>query len=64
MEKDNKLGEVPIKVKISWDGAKMTNSIVISFSILNVEETVMSSKGKSLKIDKLKYKIRKQIQIE
>lgn len=62
MEKDNKLGEVPIKVKISGDGAKMTrltNFIVISFSILNVEETVMSSKCLLLK-----YKIRKQIQIE
>jgi hypothetical protein len=37
-----------IKVKISGDGAKMTRStnfIIISFSILNAEDTVMSSKG-------------------
>ena len=53
MEKDSKVGEVPIKVKISGDGAKMTrltNFIVISFSIINFEKAVMSSKGKSCKI--------------
>ena len=41
-----------IKVKISGDGAKMTrltNFIIISFSILNAEDTVMSSKGIPLK---------------
>ena len=50
MEKDSNFGEVPVKVKVSGDGAKMTrltNFIVISFSIVNYEETVMSSKGKS-----------------
>ena len=53
MEKDSKVGEVPIKVKISGDGAKMTrltNFIVINFSIINFEMVVMSSKGKSCKI--------------
>jgi hypothetical protein len=53
METDSKLGEGPVKVKVSGDGAKMTrftNFIVISFSVLNVEETIMSSKGKSFKI--------------
>jgi hypothetical protein len=48
MESDEKLGYSVIKVKISGDGAKMTrltNFIIISFSILNAEDTVMSSKG-------------------
>ncbi|XP_028410462.1 uncharacterized protein LOC114533075 [Dendronephthya gigantea] len=48
METNSKLGDVPVKVKVSGDGAKMTrltNFIVISFSVLNLEETVMSSKG-------------------
>ena len=48
MESDEKLGDSVIKVKISGDGAKMTrltNFIIISFSILNAEDTVMSSKG-------------------
>ena len=39
-----------IKVKISGDGAKMsrlTNVVVISCSVLNNEEDVMSSKGKA-----------------
>jgi hypothetical protein len=51
METDSKLGDGPVKV--SGDGAKMTrltNFIVISFSVLNLGETVMSSKGKSFKI--------------
>ena len=49
MEKDSKLGEFPIKVKISGDGAKiprLTNFIVINFSILNAEENVLSFQGK------------------
>ena len=40
--------QTKIKVKISGDGARMTrltNFIIISFSILNAEDTVMSSKG-------------------
>ena len=48
MESDEKLRDTVIKVKISGDGAKMTrltNFIIISFSILNAEDTVMSSKG-------------------
>ncbi len=48
MESDEKVGDSVIKVKISGDGAKMTrltNFIIISFSILNAEDTVMSSKG-------------------
>ena len=51
MEKDSKLADSTIKVKISGDGAKMirlTNFIIISFSILNAEDTVMSSKGTKL----------------
>jgi hypothetical protein len=45
MESDEKLGDSVIKVKISGDGAKMTrltNFIIISFSIFNTENTVMS----------------------
>ncbi len=48
MESDEKLKDTVIKVKISGDGAKMTrltNFVIISFSILNAEDTVMSSKG-------------------
>ena len=48
MESNQKLQDTVIKVKISGDGAMMTrltNFIIISFSILNVEDTVMSSKG-------------------
>ncbi len=48
MESDEKVGDSVIKVKISGDGVKMTrltNFIIISFSILNAEDTVMSSKG-------------------
>ena len=48
IEANEELGNTVIKVKISGDGAKMTrltNFIIISFSILNAEDTVMSSKG-------------------
>jgi hypothetical protein len=48
IEKDVALADSTIKVKISGDGAKMTrltNFVIISFSILNAEDTVMSSKG-------------------
>jgi hypothetical protein len=48
MESNEKLKDTVIRVKISGDGAKMTrltNFIIISFSILNAEDTVMSSKG-------------------
>jgi hypothetical protein len=51
LEEDEKLRDTTIKVKISGDGAKMTrltNFVIISFSILNAEGTVMSSKGISL----------------
>ena len=47
MESNKKLGDTVVKVKISGDGAKMTrltNFIVISFAILNAEDTLMSSK--------------------
>ena len=40
--------DVKLKIKISGDGAKMsrlTSFVVISFSVLNNEEDVMSSKG-------------------
>ena len=53
IESDEKLKESVIKVKISGDGAKMTrltNFIIISFSILNAEDTVMSSKGMLLTV--------------
>ena len=49
-----------LKIKISGDGAKMsrlTSFVVISFSVLNNEEDVMSSRGtesKSFKIKKYK----------
>ncbi|CAB4011198.1 Hypothetical predicted protein, partial [Paramuricea clavata] len=48
IEKDVALADSTIKVKISGDGAKMTrltNFVIISFSILNAEDTVISSKG-------------------
>jgi hypothetical protein len=47
IESDEKLRDTVIKVKISSDGAKMTRmtNFIISFSILNAEDTVMSSKG-------------------
>ncbi|CAB3995786.1 Hypothetical predicted protein [Paramuricea clavata] len=47
IESDEKLRDTVIKVKISGDGAKMTRltNFIISFSILNAEDTVMSSKG-------------------
>ena len=48
VESNERLRDKVIKVKISGDGAKMTrltNFIIISFSILNAEDTVMSSKG-------------------
>ena len=53
IESDEKLKESVIKVKISGDGAKitrLTNFIIISFSILNAEDTVMSSKGMLLTV--------------
>ncbi|CAB4007697.1 Hypothetical predicted protein [Paramuricea clavata] len=48
IQADETLKDAHFKVKISGDGAKMTrltNFIIISFSILNAEDTVMSSKG-------------------
>ena len=42
-----------LNIKISGDGAKMSNLtsfIVISFSVLNSEDEVMSSKGKNRSI--------------
>ena len=47
MELNEKLRDTVIKVKISGDGAKMTRwtNYIISFSMLNAEDTVMSSKG-------------------
>ena len=48
MESNENLGENVIKVKIAGDGPKMTrltNFIIISFAMLNAEDTVMSSKG-------------------
>ena len=48
MESNQKLQDTVVKVKIRGDGAKMTrltNFIIISFSILNVADTVMPSKG-------------------
>jgi hypothetical protein len=42
MESDEKLKNTVIEVKISGDGAKMTG--LTSFSILNTEDTVVSSK--------------------
>ena len=43
------LSGIRLQVKISGDGAKMTrltNFILLSFSLLNEGEEVMSSKGK------------------
>lgn len=43
--------EEPIKIKISRDGAKMsrtTNFMILSFSLLQTGERVISSKGKNI----------------
>ncbi len=57
MKEDKKLTEEltekTIKVKMGGDGARMTkvtNFLIISFSVLNDENSVMSAKGKEKKI--------------